>query len=713
MNCCRAFVCALLPGLLLFAAGVTSARAQVPGGGWALNWSDEFDGTALDTTKWSISTGARRDAQNVAAAVSVGSGAMTIATYTEGGVHKTGFVGSSGKFDNAFGYWEARVRFTSRDGMWSAFWIQSPTITNTGNNPAANGTEIDVVEHRNKDTGGTTINNRTVSNVHWDGYGADHKSVGSGLVNNPGATALQGNWHTYGLLWEPGINRFYVDGVEVWSQSTAVSHINHFIYLTSEVETGGWAYNIPAGGYGALGAGTNGKMEVDYVRYYSRAERVGNGGWTYRLGNWDQSGNSSWSATGGRSGGGGGRINPQTTAGANFEQTVAGLEPGVPYVLTGYGTVGTAAWPDIRIGVKNYGGAQVFDSLSSTGFTEAEVPFTMGLGNSTARIFAWVPTQYGDAYADDVQVRRAAATMDAGFESGVKDEFWSVYGDTLVHAWTDLELVDDGGLQIVGLRFAGLNIPRGAIITSATIQFKADEVQSGATSLAIGAQAADTAAAFTATAGNLGSRATTGTSVLWQPAAWGTIGEAAAAQRTPNLAALVQEIVSRPGWTSGNAMAFLITGTGHRTAEAFEKAGGAPASLSVTYSVESAASFSQWMSTYPGVTGNNALRTANPDGDAFNNLLEYALATHPAQGNAAPYAVTREGSVLVFTYTRPSVAPDLTFAVEWSATLAAGSWSTAGVTQQIVEDDGTTRTVRAIIPAGTGGLFARLKVTAQ
>ena len=421
---------------LLFAAAASPLRAQVPGDGWALNWGDEFDGTSLDSARWSVTTGGRRDAQNVAAAVSVGSGALTISTYTEGGVHKTGFIGSSGKFDNAFGYWEARVRFTTRDGMWSAFWIQSPTINNTGNNPAANGTEIDVVEHRNRDSGATTINNRTVSNVHWDGYGADHKSVGSGLMNNPGATALQGNWHTYGVLWEPGINRFYVDGVEMWSQSTAVSHINHFIYLTSEVETGGWAYNIPSGGYGTLGTATNAKMEVDWVRYYSRAERVGNNGWTYGVGNWDPSGNASWAATGGRNGGGAGRINPQTTSGANFEQTVAGLVSGVPYILTGYGTVGSAAWPELRIGVKNYGGAQAYDGISSTGFTGASVPFTMGMANTSARIFAWVPTQYGDAYADDLKVQRAAATMDSGFESGEKDEFWSPYGDTLVHSWT-------------------------------------------------------------------------------------------------------------------------------------------------------------------------------------------------------------------------------------------------------------------------------------
>ena len=276
---------------------------------------------------------------------------------------------------------------------------------------------------------------------------------------------------------------------------------------------------------------------------------------------------------------------------------------------------------------------------------------------------------------------------------------------------TDIELVDDTGLQTVGLRFAGLNIPQGAVISSATIQFKTDEVQSEATTLDIAAQAADTAPAFTTAASSLSSRAITNTTVLWQPAAWNTIGEATTTQRTPNLAALVQEIVSRPGWTNGNAIAFLVEGTGHRTAEAFDKAGGVPASLSVTYSVQSTATFTQWMTAYPALTGNNALNTANPDGDAFNNLLEYALATNPAQSNGAPYSVVQQGNTLIFTYTRPSLAPDLTYAVEWSQTLPAGSWSTAGVTQQITSDNGTTRTMKATVPAGAATLFLRLKVT--
>ena len=317
-----------------------------------------------------------------------------------------------------------------------------------------------------------------------------------------------------------------------------------------------------------------------------------------------------------------------------------------------------------------------------------------------------------DSFVVTVVDPTTPVTLNAGIASSADDAEESASGAVSLVS-TDLELVDDGSLQTVGLRFAGLNIPQGAVIRGAAIQFKADEVQSEATALDIAVQSADNAAAFAATTGNLSSRPLTGTSVLWQPPPWNVTGEAAAAQRTPNLAPLVQEIVARPGWAGGNAIAFLVKGTGHRTAEAFDKAGAVPASLSVTYSLGSTASYGNWITAFPGLTGNNALRTADPDGDAFSNLLEYALATNPSQKNATPLTATQEGSTLVLTYTRPSLAPDLAYQVEWSQSLAAANWNTAGVTRRIIRDDGSTQTVKAGVSASAARLYLRLRITAQ
>jgi beta-glucanase (GH16 family) len=419
---------------LVFAALLLSSAAEAapPGEGWALGWSDEFDGTALNGSNWTVGTGNRRDAVNTANALSVQDGYLRIKTYTEGGTHYTGWIGSQGKYENCFGYWEARVRYRSSQGMWSAFWLQPYGINSIGD-PAGNGTEIDIAEHRSRDSGGANLTNSLAMNVHWDGYGASHQSVGS-TVGNPGANpaSLQGNFHTYGLLWEPGRYRFYIDGVEVWTTTAAISQVRQWIYLTSEVDNGAWAGPTP-GSYGDRSS-TSTYQDIDYVRFYQRAEQTVNGAFSNRMGPWRQIGTASLAATGGRNGGAGARMNPSNTSGGRVAQKVAGLLPNTPYVVRGWGNVGSRTWPDVRIGARDYGGAETFASIWSNGFTAAEKVFVTGASNSTADVFAWVPTQYGDCHADDIEIRRAGRFTNGGFESG-DGSHWAPYGDTLVQSW--------------------------------------------------------------------------------------------------------------------------------------------------------------------------------------------------------------------------------------------------------------------------------------
>jgi len=123
-------------------------------------------------------------------------------------------------------------------------------------------------------------------------------------------------------------------------------------------------------------------------------------------------------------------------------------------------------------------------------------------------------------------------------------------------------------------------------IVSASVHFTADEVGSGAVALTLRGEAADHAAPFAATAFNGSGRSVTSSSLAWSPPAWTAIGAAGAAQRTPDLSALVQEIVDRPGWAPGNPLVLVVTGTGKRTAESFEGAPAAAPVLRVEYRVE-------------------------------------------------------------------------------------------------------------------------------
>jgi len=148
---------------------------------------------------------------------------------------------------------------------------------------------------------------------------------------------------------------------------------------------------------------------------------------------------------------------------------------------------------------------------------------------------------------------------------------------------SDLELIDDGGVQTVGLRFAGVAIPRDAAIRAAWVQFQVDEVSTAAATLRVEGEAANSAAVFTTAVRNVSSRLRTAAAATWLPAPWPRVGAAGAAQRTPDLGAVVQEIVARPGWASGNTLALIVTGTGKRVAESRDGLPSAAPLLHVEY----------------------------------------------------------------------------------------------------------------------------------
>ncbi|HEY8059832.1 MAG TPA: hypothetical protein VID94_13810, partial [Acidimicrobiales bacterium] len=92
--------------------------------------------------------------------------------------------------------------------------------------------------------------------------------------------------------------------------------------------------------------------------------------------------------------------------------------------------------------------------------------------------------------------------------------------------------------------------------------------------LTIAGQAADNAPTFTGVNADVSSRPRTTATVHWAPPPWRTVHAAGTRQRTPDLSTVIDQIVGRPGWAPGNALALVIRGTGRRTAEAFEGSGG-------------------------------------------------------------------------------------------------------------------------------------------
>jgi beta-glucanase (GH16 family) len=255
--------------IALTVAVFQGSAAAAPAGIGALVWSDEFNGTSLDATKWSVNEpGVWGDAINSASSASVANGALTITTYTDpaSGKNYAAVLGTQGRYLTTYGYFESRIKFSSSPGMWSAFWLESPTVGKPIGDPVTAGVEIDVTEHRATDDVGASITGRYNTALHWDGYGADHKFVSH--LNGPVAGLGNGSWHTYGLWWNPQGYTFYLDDVPMWTKSSPLSAAAEYMLLSSEVQDNSWAGFIPSGGYGSLAASTT-NMQVDYVHVYS------------------------------------------------------------------------------------------------------------------------------------------------------------------------------------------------------------------------------------------------------------------------------------------------------------------------------------------------------------------------------------------------------------------------------------------------------------
>ncbi len=146
---------------------------------------------------------------------------------------------------------------------------------------------------------------------------------------------------------------------------------------------------------------------------------------------------------------------------------------------------------------------------------------------------------------------------------------------------TDLDMVlDKTKVQpAVGLRFVGVGVPQGATISAAYVQFLSHGTSAGPDALVVTGQASDNAPAFTTAKFNVTSRlpSQTNAQVNWSPPDWAS-GQQGLAQRTFELNSILQEIVGRSGWVSGNAVVLIITGsgTGTRVAEAFDSGRLAP-----------------------------------------------------------------------------------------------------------------------------------------
>jgi hypothetical protein len=121
---------------------------------------------------------------------------------------------------------------------------------------------------------------------------------------------------------------------------------------------------------------------------------------------------------------------------------------------------------------------------------------------------------------------------------------------------SDLELPYDGGLQVIGMRFAPVGVPKGASILQAYIEFTVDELEANqAANLIIDGELKANPAPLGSTRNDISSRARTKAQVSWHPEHFTTVG---AKHKTVDLGPVIEEIVNQADWANGGPLVLMI-----------------------------------------------------------------------------------------------------------------------------------------------------------
>ncbi len=195
------------------------------------------------------------------------------------------------------------------------------------------------------------------------------------------------------------------------------------------------------------------------------------------------------------------------------------------------------------------------------------------------------------------------------------------------HGSSDLELCTEDNLQYCGIVYRNVQIPKGATITNAYVQFTCDDDNNEDITLEIyGALDANVDAPIGQDLFSISKYPPTTAVVSWTPPPWMTLEERGPDQQTPDISSIIQEIIDQEGWASGNNLMIVLTDDEpqkiHRESEAFEDNNGAGASeLFVTFTeggtgeTPISAEFSDLI--YPNPT-DGKLYIDNPSEDQFS-----------------------------------------------------------------------------------------------
>lgn len=222
-------------------------------GNWTLKFSDDFNGSTLDTSKWVPSwfggtTNITKPVNDTyeescydPANVTVNGGVVNIAAQTRSCRatnnktynYASGIINSYGKYTFTYGVMEARLWIPPGSGTgqnWPAFWTN-------GENWPVDG-EIDVME---------VLGGKHCYHFHYS----------NGAPGGCASTTATAGWHVFSANWQPGSISYYYDGVKVGQITEGVTASPMYLIL-----------NFGLSSQISPPIVTPSNMQVDYVRVW-------------------------------------------------------------------------------------------------------------------------------------------------------------------------------------------------------------------------------------------------------------------------------------------------------------------------------------------------------------------------------------------------------------------------------------------------------------
>ena len=252
-------------------------------GFFKLHWNDEFNGTALDETKWGYQIGTGREIglngwgnneqqfykkENV----KVENGYLIFTAKREKKEDQledkpftSGRINSRGKYFTTYGRIEARISLPAINGMWPAFWMLPEKSPYGG---WASSGEIDIMEAKGR------LPDQFGGAIHYGG--SPNTYSGTGNYTFPNDETIE-NFHVYAVEWKENEISWYCDGKLVKSltqwhsargEYPAPFNVDFYILLNLAVGGNFDRGTMPPDDF------VSSEMKIDYVRVYKWDENL-------------------------------------------------------------------------------------------------------------------------------------------------------------------------------------------------------------------------------------------------------------------------------------------------------------------------------------------------------------------------------------------------------------------------------------------------------